>query len=150
MLADPAQAKLLKRQPDYTAQMAPLCNDLGLHYPKIEYRFAPPRLWRFDFAWVDERVAVEVDGGILRGGRHTSSISGRLRDIEKLNTAASLGWRVLVATTLPHVIFEKKKISKRTGTGSINKLPWMSLADPAFRDCLSAALALAAGKETGK
>lgn len=59
---------------------------------QAEYRFAPPRRWRFDFAFVAERVAVEFDGGqwVANGGRHN-----RDSDRAKLNEAAALGWRVL-------------------------------------------------------
>jgi very-short-patch-repair endonuclease len=63
-----------------------------------EYRFAPPRRWRFDFAWPERKVAVEVDGGTWTGGRHTSG-SGFAADLEKLNAAVTLGWRVLRYTT---------------------------------------------------
>jgi very-short-patch-repair endonuclease len=62
-----------------------------------EFRFAAPRRWRFDFAWVPEHVAVEVDGGSWSGGRHTSG-SGFEADCEKLSEAAALGWRVLRVT----------------------------------------------------
>lgn len=57
-----------------------------------EHRFHPSRRWRFDFAWPDARVAVEIDGGqwARGGGRHN-----RDSDREKLNEAAALGWRVL-------------------------------------------------------
>ena len=66
--------------------------------PETEYRFAPPRKWRFDFAWPIERVAVELDGGVYSGGRHTRG-SGFVKDCEKLNAATVRGWRVLRYTT---------------------------------------------------
>ena len=48
--------------------------------------------WRFDFAWPDSKLAVEIDGGqwMAGGGRHNTD-----GDRLKLNTAATLGWRVL-------------------------------------------------------
>ena len=66
--------------------------------PETEYRFAPPRKWRMDFAWPIERVAVELDGGVYSGGRHTRG-SGFVKDCEKLNAATVRGWRVLRYTT---------------------------------------------------
>lgn len=61
--------------------------------PVAEYPFDAEigRKHRFDWAWPAQRVAVEVDGGgyAFRGGRHNSDA-----DREKLNIAASLGWRV--------------------------------------------------------
>jgi very-short-patch-repair endonuclease len=61
---------------------------------KREYRFTPERRWRFDFAWVNPKVAVECDGGIYTQGRHSRG-PGQEADNEKLNTAASQGWIVL-------------------------------------------------------
>ena len=60
--------------------------------PQREYKFHPRRKWRFDFAFVAQRVAVEVDGGQFTkfGGRHNTDA-----DREKLNEAAAMGWRVL-------------------------------------------------------
>ena len=60
----------------------------------VEHRFAPPRRWRFDFAWPGKLIAVEIDGGTYSGGRHVRG-AGYARDCEKLNRAAELGWRVL-------------------------------------------------------
>ena len=70
----------------------PLWQQTGLQSPVAEYQFAPPRRWRFDYAWPDSRVAVEFDGGqwVFAGGRHN-----RDSDREKLNAAAAMGWRVL-------------------------------------------------------
>ena len=57
-----------------------------------EYKFNPVRKWRFDFAFM-EWIAVEIEGGIWTQGRHTRG-SGFVKDAEKYNTAAALGWRV--------------------------------------------------------
>ena len=35
-----------------------------------EYRFAPPRRWRADFAWPQARLLVEIEGGLWKRGRH--------------------------------------------------------------------------------
>jgi very-short-patch-repair endonuclease len=67
-----------------------------------EYRFAPPRRWRFDYAIVEQRVAVEVEGGVWTRGRHTRG-SGFVKDMEKYNAAAALGW-LLIRTTPDNLI----------------------------------------------
>jgi very-short-patch-repair endonuclease len=63
-----------------------------------EFRFHKTRRWRFDFAWPDYMVAVEVDGGIYIGGRHNRG-QGFKKDCEKQNAAVLDGWRVLHFTT---------------------------------------------------
>ena len=70
------------------------CQLLKLPEPHAQYRFDPIRRWRFDFAWPDHRLAVEIDGGVYTGGRHVRG-SGYTRDCEKLNAAVLAGWRVL-------------------------------------------------------
>lgn len=62
-----------------------------------EFKFDPGRRWRFDFAWPDLRLALEVEGGVWTGGRHTRG-AGFLRDMEKYNAATIAGWRVLRCT----------------------------------------------------
>jgi very-short-patch-repair endonuclease len=62
-----------------------------------EYRFAPPRRWRFDFALVGG-VAIEVEGGAWTGGRHVRG-EGFEADAEKYAEAVARGWRVLRVTT---------------------------------------------------
>lgn len=62
-----------------------------------EYRFHPTRKWRFDFAWPSRKLAVEVQGGIWIGGKHSRG-AGIEKDAEKLNEAQLLGWVVLLVT----------------------------------------------------
>lgn len=69
------------------------CEMVGLPKPEPEYRFHPTRKWRADFCWPERRVMVEVDGGAFVGGRHTSG-SGFVKDMEKQNAAALLGYRL--------------------------------------------------------
>lgn len=66
---------------------------------ETEFRFAPPRRWRFDWAipHPDYRIAVEYHGGIFAGGRHTRGL-GFQADREKMNQAAIDGWIVLEIT----------------------------------------------------
>lgn len=61
-----------------------------------EYRFAPPRRFRADFAFITEKVMIEVDGGVWTRGRHTRG-AGYVKDAEKKNIAASMGWLVFTA-----------------------------------------------------
>lgn len=63
-------------------------------------------MWRFDWSWIPEKIAVEIDGGVYgrgkacpacgirRTGAH-SSVSGILSQMEKSNAATLDGWIVL-------------------------------------------------------
>lgn len=66
--------------------------------PVREYRFHPSRRWRFDCAWVEQRVAVELEGGSWSGGRHVRG-AGYRGDCEKQNAALELGWRCYRVTS---------------------------------------------------
>ena len=59
-----------------------------------EYQFDESRKWRFDFAWPERKVAVEIDGGTYSGGRHVRG-KGYEGDCNKLNAAVMAGWVVL-------------------------------------------------------
>lgn len=74
-----------------------------LPLPVREHRFKPGRRWRFDFAWPDIKLAVEVEGttsygknknGTMKLGRHQTA-TGVAADCEKYNEAVLLGWAVL-------------------------------------------------------
>ena len=66
----------------------------GGEIPEQEYNFDASigRKHRFDFAWPDFMVAVEINGNawnVKGGGRH-----GQDNDLEKMNIAVSMGWKV--------------------------------------------------------
>jgi very-short-patch-repair endonuclease len=74
------------------------CRAYGLPEPEREHRFHKIRKWRLDFAWPEQRLAAEIEGGTWAGGRHTRG-SGFERDCQKYNTAALQGWRVFRFTS---------------------------------------------------
>lgn len=77
--------------------------DAGIESGVPEYSFAPfvdgkpVRSWKFDMAWPERRVAVEIDGGTFAGGRHTRG-QGHAQDAHKRNVAQCMGWKVIVLT----------------------------------------------------
>ena len=66
----------------------------GLPEPQREFLFHRKRKWRFDLAWPELLIAVEVEGGIWVGGRHVRG-EGYEADCEKYNEAQLAGWMVL-------------------------------------------------------
>lgn len=62
--------------------------------PVREFRFEELRRWRTDFAFPNEKILIEIEGGVFTGGRHTRG-SGFTKDCEKTNHAALFGYRVL-------------------------------------------------------
>lgn len=73
------------------------CRAAGLPEPVAEFRFHPERRWRLDWAWPDWRLALEIEGGVWTGGRHTRG-RGFLGDMEKYNALALAGWRLVRCT----------------------------------------------------
>jgi hypothetical protein len=71
---------------------------VGVPPPDREHRFAPPRRWKFDYAWPAHQLALEVEGGTWVRGRHSRG-KGYAADCEKYNAAALMGWRVLRVTS---------------------------------------------------
>lgn len=60
----------------------------------MEYKFHPVRKWRFDYALLEHKIAIEIEGGIWNNGAH---VRGKhySSDMEKYNQAQILGWKVL-------------------------------------------------------
>ncbi len=69
----------------------------GLPLPMREFGF---RKWRFDFAWPELRIAVEIHGATTARryrGRHNTA-RGIRNDAEKSREAQKAGWIVLTFT----------------------------------------------------
>lgn len=96
--ADPVKsASKVRTRPALSAQeqiQEAFFRSHGLPEFVTEHQFAPPRRWRFDFAWPEHKIALEVEGGVWTEGRHTRG-KGFLDDVEKYNEAVCLGWRVV-------------------------------------------------------
>lgn len=93
----PAKAKAQRAAPSVGAMEAIFFKAYDIPQPTPEYHFDSKRKWRFDWAWPDYKVALEVEGGVWTGGRHTRG-EGFLRDLEKYNEAACQGWLLLRTT----------------------------------------------------
>ena len=74
---------------------------LQMEWPDLnwvaEHRFDPARKWRFDFAELTLKIAVEIEGGSRQGGRHNRH-DGFVKDMDKYNRAVVLGWRLIRCT----------------------------------------------------
>jgi very-short-patch-repair endonuclease len=74
------------------------------YYPEIhlhsEHRFASPRRFRFDFAHLPSKIAIELQGGIFSPNTRHINGAALLKEHEKLNLAASLGWRIFYVSTV--------------------------------------------------
>lgn len=68
----------------------------GIPQPTREYRFCERR-WRVDYAWVDAKVALEIEGGIWEQGRHNRPVS-MIKEMAKYNRLSVLGWRLIRCT----------------------------------------------------
>ena len=67
--------------------------------PNLQLRVTDERKFRFDFAWPDRMLAVEVVGvGGQFGKSKYKTPAGWNRFAEKINLACLLGWRVMMFT----------------------------------------------------
>jgi very-short-patch-repair endonuclease len=80
-----SEAEVLMEAQLWKAGLMPFC---------AEHRFHSERRWRFDFAWPDNLVALEIDGGLYVNGGHNRG-SKIIDEHDKLNEAAIMGWTVL-------------------------------------------------------
>lgn len=84
------------------AQLGYMIKACGLPDPETQYRLPeiPERRFAFDFAWIEQRLLVEVNGSTwVANSGHTSG-TGIERDCEKAALAVVNGWRVLTVTGL--------------------------------------------------
>jgi very-short-patch-repair endonuclease len=84
----------MTRKPRYEADLAKQLRLLFALTAVMEHKFHPTRKWRFDLAFPDQKVGIEIEGGLWANGRHNRG-AGYIADMEKYREAVKLGWRVL-------------------------------------------------------
>jgi len=104
-----AQKKSEKEKPEDHFDYAIRSHELPVCVRQLKFaKEAFGRNWMFDFAWPEYKVAVEIEGLVMRQlrdhrtsekvwcvyGRH-ATITGIKEDMVKYNTAALLGWTLL-------------------------------------------------------
>jgi very-short-patch-repair endonuclease len=94
----PTTIRIKKPKIDYPKLLLDQILITDLPVPVREHKFHPTRRWRFDLAFLESKLAVEVEGGIWTYGRHNRAISF-IKDMEKYNEACLLGWNLLRFTT---------------------------------------------------
>lgn len=82
---------------DKAAEFAFLCDASKLPAHVREHEGISGRKFRFDLAWPESMVAVEIHGGAYTSGRHVTG-SGFQKDREKVSLAQVDGWIVLEFT----------------------------------------------------
>lgn len=79
------------------------CKKNGIKAPYQEYLFLEQRKYRFDFAWIKEKIAMEMEGLYASGQRNVvsrhRSAKGYEDDCIKYNLAMLNGWSVYRFTT---------------------------------------------------
>lgn len=65
----------------------------GFNGFETQYKFHKDRDWKLDFAWIDKKIAVEVDGEFNHARYYQVS-----KDAEKRNMATANGWQIYIAT----------------------------------------------------
>lgn len=80
-------------------ELALLAQIRALHLPEPtrQYAFHPTRRYRADFAYVPEKLLIEVQGGVWVSGRHNRA-SGYEADCRRTCEAMKHGWRILPVT----------------------------------------------------
>lgn len=77
----------------------PFETELKLRFPGFvkELKFLNDRKYRFDYAWLAEKVSLEYEGGVYTGGAHVRGKHYE-SDCEKYSLAATEGWCVIRVT----------------------------------------------------
>lgn len=108
LLPLPSRALRLLNLSDYARTFIPWIRAHRFPAPVAEHRFHTKRRWRFDFAWPDSLIALEIEGGVWSHGRHVRG-KGYKSDLEKYSTAAVMGWAVI--RVVPEDLYTERTLS---------------------------------------
>lgn len=95
----PATVKLQPTESPLERRFAELWESLKGPPLVRQHRFAAPaRQFRFDFAHLASKTAIELEGGVYGSYGHHVRPDGYQSDCEKYNLAAAMGWVVFRLT----------------------------------------------------
>jgi len=86
------KSRVLTKKYAFERKLQQHCEAERLRVPVLEYKFLKDRKFRFDLAWVDLKIACEIDGMVHRIKKQW------LSDMEKMNLARENGWSVVHVT----------------------------------------------------
>jgi hypothetical protein len=115
-IADRVKKGIKSSQRD-AVEFLTICERAGLPRPELEFVFHPTRKWRFDLAFVRAKIAVEIQGGVFIRGRHNAPVSF-IKEQEKMNSAAVIGWRIIYRTPSNFLSFETADLVRRAMRGA--------------------------------
>lgn len=99
-----------------------MAQHLKEHHIKFEhdYKFAPPRRYLLDFALIDHKIGIEIEGISPSNTRH-QRFTGYMKDCEKYNLALEKGWKLIRIPT-PWLFSKKYGNNFRSSLELIKKL----------------------------
>lgn len=104
----PKKEKKAKKDPAGLTWILKQLEIAGISFAK-EHRFCQ-RMYRFDIAIIDRKIAIEYEGLMSAKSRHTTPV-GFTEDCNKYNLAQSLGWKVYRFTALNYKQFSIELIN---------------------------------------
>lgn len=81
---------------DYKAEFLDQLRLLNLPAPAGEFRFHATRKWRFDWAYLDRKIAIEYQGGNYTGRGGHNTVKGLRNDYAKFTEASLQGWTLIL------------------------------------------------------
>lgn len=134
-------------------KLALLLRAYDLPQPEYEYAFYPTRQWRFDAAYPELGIAIEIEGGAFTRGAHNRP-KRFLSDMEKYNAAQYLNWRLLrVVPDKDEMVRDSLKFVKllqslMSRSGTIMHLPLLVISKDTDLKTWSAFEMIASGAES--
>lgn len=100
-----------KKKPKALQYMEQMLYVLGVPY-ETEYKFHETRMFRFDLAIVEYKIAIEYEGIMQEDKSRHTTVQGFTNDCTKYNLAQIAGWRVLryTAANYKDFIIELKEL----------------------------------------
>lgn len=98
-----------KLEADYVAQL----ERIEVPHFEINYRWHSVREWRWDVAFIDEKIAIEIDGVRRDGKGDHQTEKGMTNDYQKVAEGVLWGWTILRFTRTMVASGEAAELTQR-------------------------------------